>query len=224
MKTSVIIPAWNEEKNIKSALLSIKSQTKKPFEVIVVNNNSTDNTVNIAKSFDFVTVVNQNEIQGITPTRDKGFDIAQGDLLLKLDADTILEKHWIEKAEEKFSKDKKLGALSGKLVYHLPIIDNLLIYPYIYLLKLLTGTKPLFGPAYILKKSIWERIKNDVCTDDKKVHEDINISINIAKANAKIEIFKDIITYSSNRKILQDPITFFITDYPLRVVKTIIHR
>jgi len=224
MKTSVIIIAWNEEENIKDVLLSIKKQTKKPFEVIVVNNKSTDNTFNIAKRFDFVKVVDQNEIQGMTPTRNKGFDIAQGDLLLKLDADTRLEKEWIEKAEEKFLKDKELGALSGKTIYNLPVIDNFLIYFYIHFLKITTGTKPLFGPAYILKKSIWEKIKNNVCIDDSKVHEDINISINIAKTNAKIEIFKDIITYASNRRMVKNPITFFITDYPLRVIKTIIHR
>ena len=62
-KISIIIPARNEEDNIKSLLQSIANQTypKELFEVIVVNDNSTDNTTSIAEQFPFVKLISLKE-------------------------------------------------------------------------------------------------------------------------------------------------------------------
>lgn len=51
MRVSLVIPIYNEEKYIKKCLDSVKCQVEKPDEIIVVDNNSTDNTVNIAKKY-----------------------------------------------------------------------------------------------------------------------------------------------------------------------------
>jgi len=58
---SVIIPARNEEQNIGKILKTVKSQTLKPYEVIVVNDNSSDRTQFIAESYENVKVISLNE-------------------------------------------------------------------------------------------------------------------------------------------------------------------
>nr|MDQ2973765.1 glycosyltransferase [bacterium] len=59
MTLSLVIPVYNEEYNIKRCLTAIAGQTIMPDEVIVVDNNCVDKTIEIAKSFGFVTVVKE---------------------------------------------------------------------------------------------------------------------------------------------------------------------
>lgn len=85
---SVIIPAFNEEDYLPCLLESIKEQDFDNFEVIVVDNNSSDNTAEIAKEFE-VNVVEEKK-QGPGYARNRGAIHASGDTLLFLDADVIL--------------------------------------------------------------------------------------------------------------------------------------
>ncbi|GIW67109.1 MAG: hypothetical protein KatS3mg095_1007 [Candidatus Parcubacteria bacterium] len=82
MKISVIIPAYNEEKGIENTLKRIP---KEVFEIIVVDNNSTDKTAEIAKKLG-AKVVKETK-QGYGYALQKGFNIAQGDIIVTLDAD-----------------------------------------------------------------------------------------------------------------------------------------
>jgi glycosyltransferase involved in cell wall biosynthesis len=97
---SVVIPAYNEEKMIGSCLHAFEHQTSsEKFEIILVNNNCTDKTVEIAKSFkgklDIKIMVEKEKGRG--PARKKGFEQAKGDILFSTDADTIVPPNWIEK-------------------------------------------------------------------------------------------------------------------------------
>ncbi|GIW67100.1 MAG: hypothetical protein KatS3mg095_0998 [Candidatus Parcubacteria bacterium] len=82
MKISVIIPAYNEEKGIENTLKRIP---KEVFEIIVVDNNSTDKTAEIAKKLGAKVV--KEARQGYGYALQKGFKTAQGDIIVTLDAD-----------------------------------------------------------------------------------------------------------------------------------------
>lgn len=93
-KVSVIIAAYNEEASIEQALLSILSQnvvTEYPemFELIVVDNESTDNTVEIAQRYAKVYMAPRGKLNA----KNIGADMAAGDILLFLDADAIVESN-----------------------------------------------------------------------------------------------------------------------------------
>lgn len=111
MKVSVVIPAFNEAEFLDACLNSLTKQTEPPDEIIVVNNNSTDNTVKIAKKYD-VRIVNEKK-QGMISARNSGFNKAKFDIIARTDADTILPPSWIKKIKNGF-KDKDLVALSGR--------------------------------------------------------------------------------------------------------------
>ena len=120
MKLSFIIPAHNEEILLADCLSSIleeKGRTTYNIEIIVVNNASTDKTEEIARKFKDVIVVNE-PIKGTNKARQAGLLASTGDLIANIDADSQLTPEWIKKAIENFSKDEKLIALSGPLIYH----------------------------------------------------------------------------------------------------------
>lgn len=96
-KISVIIPLYNKEKTIKKTIESVLNQTFTDFEVIVVNDGSTDKSLDVVKIFNdsrIRFIDKQNE--GVSRTRNRGFKEASGEWLLFLDADDILENRTLE--------------------------------------------------------------------------------------------------------------------------------
>lgn len=101
IKVSVIIPARNEEKNIGALLRSLQHQSypKELFEVIVIDDHSTDNTTAIVKKFPSVKLLHLNEPE-INSYKKKaiatGIDSSSGDLIITTDADCIVPPDWLE--------------------------------------------------------------------------------------------------------------------------------
>lgn len=92
---SVVMPAYNEEENIVPTLASLCNNiTGKSVEIIVVNNNSTDNTAYLAEACGVTCILETK--QGITNARNAGLAQARGKYILNADADTLYPKHWIE--------------------------------------------------------------------------------------------------------------------------------
>ena len=85
MKFSIIIPAHNAGETIGKTLESVKSQEFKDYELIVVCDSCTDNTKEIADSFNAITVEVDYKRDGLT--RNKGLEMAQGEWVLFMDAD-----------------------------------------------------------------------------------------------------------------------------------------
>jgi glycosyltransferase involved in cell wall biosynthesis len=104
---SVVIPAYNEESLLPSTIHSIKESFKEldeSYEIIVADNNSTDSTSTLAKDLN-CKVVHQPE-RSIGKTRNKGAEVAQGELILFLDADTKLAPNVLKRALEEIKKDR----------------------------------------------------------------------------------------------------------------------
>jgi glycosyltransferase involved in cell wall biosynthesis len=99
---SVIITTKNEEKNIENCLQSIKNQTFKIAELIVVDNFSKDKTVEIAKKYAAEVSLRGNERSA---QRNYGAKVARGEYILYLDADMILSPNVIKECVEKCSRD-----------------------------------------------------------------------------------------------------------------------
>ncbi len=218
MKISVVIPVYNEEKCIKNCLDSLMNQEEKPDEIIVVDNNCTDKTVSIAKSYKIRIV--QEKKQGIIPARNTGFDSVTGDIIARCDADTILPPDWIKNIKNSFLKDKSIVAVSTPVLVHDIKFGNkftFLFYLYMFIPKLFIGYYPLLGPSMAIKKTVWDKIKKELCTDPKKVHEDLDISFHIKKYG-KVYHDRKNLALTSGRRIKNNPLSFF-GEYTLRFFK-----
>ena len=106
---SVIIPAKNASKYIKESIDSIKKQNIKDLEIIVVCDSCTDNTKSIAESLGCkVTEVNFSHIG---KTRNAGLKLANGEYILYVDSDDVLEDKAIITLYEELLKDNNLEAV-----------------------------------------------------------------------------------------------------------------
>lgn len=222
MKISIIIPAYNEEKYIENALKSLINQKEKADEIILVDNNCTDNTVKIAKKYKnkLPLKIIKEKKQGIAYSRNAGFNMAKNDILVKFDADSTLPPNWIKQVKNFFKKNKNFVAYSNHFYLYDSFIFKKSLLPsflYQFFSKLIFGYEVLIGPAFAIKKFAWEKIKMEVCLDDNKVHEDIDITIHIAKYG-KIYVDKKVIINISARRIKYNPLSFFI-EYPIILVK-----
>lgn len=109
MKVSVIIAAYNIEKYIQRCIESVVNQSEREIEIIIVNDGSTDNTLNIINKVneldDRIIVINKKN-QGLIEARKTGLKYANGEFILFLDGDDWLENNCIEELY-KTANDKK---------------------------------------------------------------------------------------------------------------------
>jgi glycosyltransferase involved in cell wall biosynthesis len=124
---SVIIPAHNEEQYLGSTLEALSAQNYGCFEVIVVANGCSDRTSDVANGrCDKLICIDE---RGLSRARNLGGMKARGELLVFLDADTLLERDALTTIAYAFSRRHAMGTLKGK-----PDSDRL-VYRFIYLLK-----------------------------------------------------------------------------------------
>src|SRR6266496_1315708 len=112
LTVSIVIPVYNEAPILERCLRAIETQTMAPLEVVVVDNNSTDNSAAIARSFKGVRVITEKR-QGMVYARTKGFDAARGDVLGRIDADTQISPNWVERVAADCQADPDIDGLAG---------------------------------------------------------------------------------------------------------------
>lgn len=190
LKISIVIPAYNEEVNIARCLDSLASQTRIANEIIVVDNNSTDNTVNVAQRYK-VRIIAQS-IQGIPPSTYAGLNAATGDILVRCDADCILPPSWLADIEATFLANDTLAALTGPGYFYdcnkitAWLADIFYMKAYFALTYLALAHSPLFGSNFAIRSSSWKAIKDKVHHERNDIHDDMDISIHIGpKANVQ---------------------------------------
>ena len=121
-KVAVIIPAYNEEKHIANTLQSILSNDYESFEIIVVDDSSTDNTYTIAKTFESnhpVKVIRNRKGKGPAAALNYGAGFANSKFLFFIDADCEAPSDWIRNGTAAFDSDEVV-AVEGAMYYSNP--------------------------------------------------------------------------------------------------------
>lgn len=100
-KVTVIVPVYNAEDTLERCLDSILNQTLKEIEIIAINDNSKDKSLDILKKYEKkynnLIVINNEKNLGPATSRNKGLDIAQGDYIGFVDSDDYIEKEMYKK-------------------------------------------------------------------------------------------------------------------------------
>lgn len=106
---TVVIPVWNRAGEVGNAIDSVLAQTRAAFEIICVDDGSTDETPDVlARYGDRVRVVRQ-ENQGVAAARNTGIAIARGDLIAFLDSDDVWHPQKLERQVARYEADPELG-------------------------------------------------------------------------------------------------------------------
>jgi len=202
-KITLAIPAYNEEKCIGDCLThAIKSARGGFFEVIVIDNASTDKTAEVASSFPNVRVVRE-EKKGLTRARQRAFEEARGEILAFVDSDTQMPEGWCDTIRNEFIKDSKLAALSGPYIYHdIPKFQQFLVKLYWYFLGLpvyfILGYM-VVGGNFAIRKNVLEKM-NGFDTSIEFYGEDTNIARR-AHSFGKVKFNIKFVMYTSGRRL-----------------------
>lgn len=193
-KISVIIPTYNSENYIARCLDSLKSQTLAPYEIIVVNDGSTDNTLNILEQYEglklnIITI--ENHGQGYA--RNLAMSKAQGDYILFVDSDDTISANTIERLTEIINNeiidvvnfDYTITNLQGNKKSYSKFADQ----PYMVEGQecvILLSTIPYFTVNNLYNKEFL--LNNDIKYGEGYIYEDCEFWVKVA-LNAKKTIF-----------------------------------
>ena len=119
MRFSIVVPAYNEAAYLGRALDSLLHQDfNGRYEVIVVDNNSTDGTAAVAAQYG-VSVVKEPQ-QGVCAARQRGVDCATGEIIISTDADTTQPRDWLRTIDARFAESERVVAVAGPCRYQDP--------------------------------------------------------------------------------------------------------
>ncbi len=184
-KVSVVIPCYNEEQQLPGCLEALAAQNLKAYEIIVVDNNSTDRTAQIAKSYG-AKIVSEPK-QGLIPARNAGFNAATGDIIAKLDADSRPAPQWLDEVNKIFQKSSIQAATGTGFFYDAPFKFFVRAYRNIFAVwvnRLALGHHMLWGSNLALRKTAWLEIAPD-CHNMPNIMEDLDLAAHIVQKYGK---------------------------------------
>lgn len=208
---SVIIATYNEEKNLPKCLEALNNQTlpKDEYEVIVVDNNSSDKTAEIARSYG-ATVVEEKR-QGNTFALSKGLKSGKGEILVSTDADTVAVKDWLETIAKAF-EDKRVVGVTGTATIESGngIMDYISekFFEYFLRANFLIGKAHFVGFNFAVRKSVFDEIGG--VNEKFTMSPDVDLGLRMSK-KGKILFLKDMEVLTSIRRWQDNPMDTFWT-------------
>lgn len=199
---SVIVPAYNEAGFIGACLGSLLRQDfNDPYEIIVVDNNSTDDTALIAKSYG-VTVVRE-ERRGVCWARQLGTEVAAGEIIVSADADTVYRTDWLSRIDREFRRDCTRVAVAGPFRFVDPPwwgrVWTRGLFGYVRLVSRVSKRVPYIAAANVaFQKSAWPGY-NTYATQGG---DELDLLRNL-QARGTVAFAPDNIVFTSSRRLPQ---------------------
>ena len=214
MKLAFVIPAYNEEALIGKCVESVLAEVKRSgrdCEIVVVNNNSTDRTAEIAAAAG-ARVVDEKQ-KGIVSARDGGFQATTAELVANIDGDTMVTPGWLDVVFEEFERDPRLVCLSGPYVYYdLNAWQRFLVGGFYGLTTLiywinryvLRVGSVVQGGNFVLKRDAWIRA-GGFNREIKFYGEDTDVAVRLAK-QGKVKFTHRLKMKTSGRRLAEEGI------------------
>lgn len=182
MRLSVIIPVRNDAPALARCLAALARQSRPADEIVVVDNGSSDDSADVAVRAG-ARVIHEDRV-GIPAANATGLDAAGGDILARLDADSVPPKTWLADLIAAFDDPTIAGVTGPGVFYDGP---RLLRRPlaafylgsYRWSVRLAIASTPLFGSNCALRRDAWEAVSGRVHRHDTEVHDDMDISVHL---------------------------------------------
>ena len=162
----MVIPARDDAVALAACLARLRRQTVAPWEVLVVDNGSTDDTAAVAAAWG-ARVVPEPRI-GIPAAAATGYDSARGDVIARLDADSRPDERWVERIVASMSADPHLDAVTGSgQFFDLPVVlragvSGAYLGAYYVLAHLALGHTALWGSSMAMRRDAWLAVRSRV--------------------------------------------------------------
>ena len=202
-KVSILIPAYNEEKNISKTIESVLklNYPKNKIEIIVIDDSSTDKTAQIAEKFKNVKVIyNKHNGPGKASALNAGLKHVSGDFFAVVDADSEIEEDSLKNIMGYFD-DKKTGAVISSIKIKNPknVYQHIQRLEYIlstFMRKLMSKIDTLHITPGVLSVYKSALIKKLGGFDENNITEDLEIALRLRINNYSVKISPDSITYT----------------------------
>ena len=212
-EVSIYVPVYNGQNTIESCINSILSQTVKPNKILVINDNSTDETAEILKKYsDKIEIINNEKNLGVSYIRNFATNYLKSKFIASIDADVELTNNWLEKLIDKATKEN-ITLIGGKMY------EKFLNNPYNFWrsirLKQNWGENDILNPKFVFGCNSLlntENLENqDMYRNDHEYYktngEDIEFSKKILNKNKNLYYCSSAICYhlqNDNHKTLSN--------------------
>ena len=184
---SIVIPVFNKEKYIKETILSVLNQTYDNYEIIIINDASTDNSLKIIEEVisDKAVIINNKNNLGLSASRNIGFEASSDKYIAFLDGDDVWDKNFLKEINEliiNFPKESIFGT------YYKENYNGKILYPKINIKEKLLGTK------FVIKNFFEANLRRLIITQSCLVFKK-NIFDTVGLYNPEITFAEDIDFY-----------------------------
>jgi len=178
-----VIPVKDDDTELRRCLRALALQTRLPDEIVVVDNGSTDSSAEVARAAG-ARVVRCDE-PGIPAASSCGYDAAEGDIILRLDADSLPSHTWVQTMSEALERAPDVAAFTGgaRFIDGPRRLRRPLAALYLGAYALVTfsalGHLPLFGSNLAFRASGWRDVRDEVHRHDPEVHDDLDLAFHL---------------------------------------------
>lgn len=207
-RISVIIPCLNDARLLARCLDSFTTQLLPADEILVVDNGCTDNSAAIARAAGARVITEPR--RGITWATRSGFNAATGDILLRVDADTVAGEDFIRHLHHTWATalqtpGRKVVGVTGSARFDIPgrrgeIATFCYLGAYRRSVGSALGHHPFFGTNYSIRSQWWREINQTVDFSDTYVHEDMHLSFAV-RADETIWYQPDLLLQMDDRAL-----------------------
>ncbi|MFS0714339.1 glycosyltransferase family 2 protein [Microbacterium sp. 2P01SA-2] len=180
---SVVIPVKDDAAMLQRCLRALAEQSRRPDEIVVVDNGSRDDSAEVARAAGARVV--ECLAAGIPAAAATGYDHATGDLVLRLDADSLPSPTWIAGLCRDFARRPHVAVLTGgaRFIDGPRALRRPLAATYLGLYALLgfaaLGHLPLFGSNLAFRRAAWRSVSREVHRGDAEVHDDFDLAFHL---------------------------------------------
>lgn len=213
LKISIVIPAFNEALVIERTLKSIIKSSYRTWEIIVVDDKSSDGTAAVVRTFakkypkQSIRVVSKRQNAGRGAAINTGVRYANGDLVMALDADSTLEKDALRNVVRHFMVEDKLAALASnvRIMKHPSVIGLMQRYEYLTSFRskklntFLNAEYIIGGSGAVYRRSLFKKFGG---MDEYMLTEDIAMSLKIASQGNR----EYLLQYASDVIVFTEPV------------------
>lgn len=178
---SVVIPARDDAVHLQRCLQALAAQTRAPWEVLVVDNGSSDDTAAVARAHGARVV--PEPVVGIPAAAATGYDAARGDLIARLDADSVPPPDWLARLTAAMASAPPPDAVTGTGVFHdaprglrRPLAAAYL-GSYYALGMAAAGHHVLWGSNMAIRREAWQAARTRVHRLEQEVHDDMDLAL-----------------------------------------------
>lgn len=185
---SVVIPVRDDAEALRRCLRALAAQRRPADEVLVVDNASTDDSAAVALAAG-ARVIWCAE-RGIGAASAAGYDAALGDLILRLDADCVPGRSWIDSVARAFAAYPEADVVTGPARFgdgprllRRPLAAAYL-GSYFGAAAMSLGHLPVFGSNFAMRAGAWSSVSADVHRTDPEVHDDFDLAFHLGEHHA----------------------------------------